>query len=173
MTVKNAPKRKKTVFSSLYEKQEAPHRQANYQEAPFATPQAPGEHKNNVRLNATVNGKWRCSIGVDNGADAIIIDSRTIRELAKFGSACVTKPHLRPQTFTMAASLPYGNPVSLFCTQSATMYVELRIRYCTALILRGVQWLVTKQEVGESLLRRPLLESLGLHTRDILAAAAE
>lgn len=39
--------------------------------------------------------------------------------------------------------------------------------------MRGVQWLVTEQEVGESLLRRPLLEALELRILDILAAAAE
>jgi len=55
---------------------------------------------------------------------------------------------IKPRTFEMAASLP-------------------------DVTLRGVRWLVTEQAVGDPLLGRPVLEVLGLNTRNILAAAAE
>lgn len=53
------------------------------------------------------------------------------------------------------------------------MNTELHIRHGTALTLRNVRWLVTDQTVGEPLLGRPVLEELGLNTRNTLAAAAE
>lgn len=98
-----------------------------------------------MKFNATFNIKWRCSICANNRADANIIDSRTIQEVATSGSAYVTKPLLRPRTFMMAANLPNENHASLVCTQSATMDAELQIHHGTALILSGVGWLVTKQ----------------------------
>lgn len=54
-----------------------------------------------------------------------------------------------------------------------TVYVKLHIRNGTALILRGLCMLVTDQPVGETLLGRPLLQALGLNTRDNLASAEE
>lgn len=139
---------------------------------PAADLQAPGELKESVRFNDMFNKNWHCSICADNKAEANIIDSPTIQEMAKSGSDCITKPLLRPLTFTMAANLPSGNFV-LVCTQSAIMDVGLHICHGTVFILSGEQWLVTKQEVGEPLSGQPLLDSMGLHTRDMLAAAAE
>lgn len=80
---------------------------------------------------------------------------------------------VRPRKFDMAASLPDGKPSFLLCNEVITIDVELHIRHGSALTLRGVRWLVTDQAVGEPLLGRPVLEFLGLNTRDILAAAAE
>lgn len=49
--------------------------------------------------------------------------------------------------------------------------MELHICHCTSLIRLNVSWFVTEQQVGEPLLVRPLLETLGLNMRTILAAA--
>lgn len=78
-----------------------------------------------------------------------------------------------PRTFDVAANLPDGNPASLTCSKIVTVDTKLHIRHGTALTLRGVRWLVTDQAVGDPLLGRPVLEALGLNTRNILAAAAE
>lgn len=110
-----------------------------------------------VTFNATFDGTWRSSICADNGADANIIDMRTINEMSISGAVCNTTPLLRPRSFEMAASLENGKPATLTCTKTTTMDVELHIRHGTALILRGVQWLITDQAVGEPLLGRPLL----------------
>lgn len=60
----------------------------------------------------------------------------------------------------------------LKCDRTAVIDVALHIRLGTALILGDVQWLITDQQVGEPLLGSPLLEALGLNTREILSAAA-
>lgn len=40
-------------------------------------------------------------------------------------------------------------------------------------MIRNLKWLVTEQRVADPLLGRPVLEDLGLNTRDLLAAAAD
>ena len=73
----------------------------------------------------------------------------------------------------MAASDETGKPSVLTCKQAATVDTELHIRHGAALMLRGMRWLVTDQKCDEPLIGRPVLESLGLNTEEILAAAAE
>ncbi len=73
----------------------------------------------------------------------------------------------------MAACNPDGKRVKLVCTRALVSDAELHIRHGTAVTLRGVRWLVTDQTVLEPLFGRPLLEALGLNTRNILAASAE
>ncbi len=73
----------------------------------------------------------------------------------------------------MAACNPDGKRSKSVCTRALVLDAELHIRHGTALTLRGVRWLVTYQTIGEPLLGQPLLEALGLNTRNILAAAAE
>lgn len=47
--------------------------------------------------------------------------------------------------FKMAASLPNGEPDSLICDKAVVVDTELHIRHGSALLLRRVRWLVTKQ----------------------------
>lgn len=79
-----------------------------------------------------------------------------------------TLPQMR--TFNMAASLPDGKQPTLVCHQAVTEDPEQRIRHGSALIRRGIRWLVTKQFVGEPLLGRLVFESLcnggEFHCRD-------
>ena len=96
--------------------------------------------------------------------------------LAKLKKAAVdhsVEYHPGPRSFDMAACTPDGKRAKLVCTRALVVDAELHIRHRTALVLRGVRWLVTDQAVGEPLLGRPLLEALGLNARSILAAAAE
>ena len=72
----------------------------------------------------------------------------------------------------MAACTPDGKRAKLVCTRALIVDAELHIRHGTALVLRGVRWLVTDQAVGEPLLGRPLLEALGLNASNFLSAAA-
>ncbi len=78
-----------------------------------------------------------------------------------------------PRTFDMAADTTDGKRARLICSKAACLDVELHIRHVSALKLRYLRWLISDQRLGEPLLRRPVLERLGLNTRDILAAAAE
>lgn len=93
--------------------------------------------------------------------------------MKKAGVDYTVQDLLRPRQFEMAAYLPDGNQASITCIKVLTVDTELHIRHGPALTLRGVRWLITDQTVGEPLLGRPVLEFLGLNTRDILAAAAE
>lgn len=58
-------------------------------------------------------------------------------------------------------------------TMVSNVDTELHILRGSALTLRVIRWLVPDQTVSEPSLGRPVLEFLGLNTRDILAAAAE
>ncbi len=53
------------------------------------------------------------------------------------------------------------------------MNVHMHIIHGTALTLRNVTWYVTKQAMDEPLLGLPVLEALGLNTKDILAGASD
>lgn len=59
------------------------------------------------------------------------------------------------------------------CSRAVTIDTDLLIRHGSALTERNMRWIVTNQIVDEPLLGRPLLEALGLNTREILAAAAD
>ncbi|MEM1369510.1 MAG: hypothetical protein AAGG02_16175 [Cyanobacteria bacterium P01_H01_bin.15] len=131
------------------------------------------ESFNSVNFGAVFEEKWRGTICTDIGADDNIIDFSTIAQINSAGVVCDPKPLLRPRDFRMAALLEDGTQAVIKCTHTLTMNIELNIRHGTALMLRGVKWLVTNQEVGEPLIGRPLLEKLGFHTRDILSAAAD
>lgn len=72
----------------------------------------------------------------------------------------------------MAANFPDGKPATITLKKAVVVETELHIRHGTALKFRGVRWLVTDQIFWDPLLGHPLLEALGLNTRNFLAAAA-
>lgn len=79
----------------------------------------------------------------------------------------------RPHTFEMTASMLDGNKTVLVFKGTVTVDTEMHIRHGSALIIGGVRWLVADQNVGESLLGRPILEAVVFNTREILTAAVE
>jgi len=129
--------------------------------------------KSGVLFSATFGRKLRRTICADIGADANIIGDAMLTDFKKAGVDFTVEDLPVKSVFDMAASLPNGKPASLICDKAVVIDTELHIRHGSALILRGVRWLVTNQSVGEPLLGRPLLEALGLNTREILSAAAE
>ena len=126
-----------------------------------------------VIFTATFGERHRATICADTCSDDNILDRYMLQAFKKAGVEHTVEELPRPRTFNMAAHLPNGKPAPLTCRQVVTADTELHIRHGSALILRGVRWLVTDQAVGDPLLGRPLLEALGPNTRDILAAAAE
>ena len=105
--------------------------------------------------------------------DANILDSRTLAKLKEASVNHSVEYLPGPRSFDMAASTPDGKRAKLVCTRALVVDAELHIRHGTAIVLRGVRWLVTDQAVGGPPLGRPLLEALGLNARNIIAAAAE
>ena len=131
------------------------------------------EDSTSVVFTATFGERHRASVCADTCSDDNILDLNILRDFKKAGVEHTLEDLIRPRTFYMAANLPDGKPAALTCKQVVTVDTELHIRHGSALTLRGVRWLVTNQAVGDPLLGRPILEALGLNTRDILAAAAE
>ncbi|CDF35330.1 unnamed protein product [Chondrus crispus] len=59
------------------------------------------------------------------------------------------------------------------CDKEVTLNVELFIRHGFYLELRNMAWYVATTEVGEPLLGRPVLEALGINTKELLVAAID
>ena len=131
------------------------------------------EKSTSVVFTATFGECHRATICADTCSDDNILDQHMLLEFKKAGVEHSVEDLPRPRTFNMAAKLSDGKSAALTCKQIVTVDTELHIRHGSALTLRGVRWLVTDQTVGDPLMGRPLLEVLGLNTRDILAAAAE
>lgn len=126
-----------------------------------------------LSFKATFGERYTATLCTDTCADDNIMDSHMAKAIIRAGVEYSIERLIRPRTFKMAASLPDGKQATLTYQQAMVVDVELQIRHGSALKLRGVRWLVTDQSEGEPLLGRPVLESLGLETRDILAAAAQ
>lgn len=126
-----------------------------------------------VIFSATFGNKIRSTVCADIGADANILGNSMVKKFKESGVEFSVETLPTKSVFEMAASLPNGEPASLMCDKAVVVDTELHIRHGSALVLRGVRWLVTNQSVGEPLLGRPLLEALGLNTQEILSAAAE
>lgn len=107
-----------------------------------------------VIFNATFGGHYRSTICADNCSDDNILDTHMLSEFKRSGVDHVTENLPRPRHFDMAASLPDGRPASLICHKIVTVDTELHIRHGSALVLRGVRWLITDQAVGEPLFDR-------------------
>ena len=93
--------------------------------------------------------------------------------MKKAGAKHKVETLVQPREFEMAAKLAEDTYPMIKSENIFTVDTELHIRHGSSLTLRGVLWLVTDQTVGQSLLRRPVLDFLRLDTREILAAAAD
>lgn len=73
----------------------------------------------------------------------------------------------------MADTSSNGFATKISCNQAVTIDKQLHIHHGSAIILRGLIWLVIPQALGEPLLGRPVLEALGLDCHNVLTTAAE
>lgn len=80
--------------------------------------------------------------------------------------------YLKTRILYMAAALLNGKQAEIKSRRVANIDTSLHIRHGTSLTLRNLQWTITDQTVGEPLLGGPVLEALGLNSREMLAAAA-
>lgn len=73
----------------------------------------------------------------------------------------------------MSGTIENGESAGMTCDSSVSIETELNIRHGGALVLRNLIWLFTDHLMAEPLIGSPLLEALGLNTREILAAEAD
>lgn len=126
-----------------------------------------------IIFSATFANKVRTTVCADIGADASLMDTALLDTIQRAGIDALVEKLTPPRTFNMAASNSDGSTNTISCDQAVTINTQLHIRHGSALILRGLRWLVTSQSVGEPLLGRPVLEALGLDCHKVLAAAAD
>jgi len=69
--------------------------------------------------------------------------------------------------------MPIVSAPLIQCDREICADVLLRVRHGTQLLLRGLKWLVAKNELGHVFLARHVLSALGLNNRVLLAAAAD
>jgi len=130
------------------------------------------EAPSGVMFTAVFGGKHRDTVCADTCASTNLMDSELLSKLELSGVSIQVENLPHPRVLLMAAELPDGNKAEILCRRVATIDTELHIRHGTALMLRNLRWNITDQRVGEPLLGGPMLEALGLNTRNILAAAA-
>ena len=101
-----------------------------------------------VVFTAKFGEHYNTTVCADTCSDDNILDERMPNNLRKAGVEHTTEKMPRPRTFHMAANLPDGTLASLTRSQVVTVDTELHIPHGSALTLRGVRSLVTKQVVG-------------------------
>lgn len=129
--------------------------------------------QSSILFTAVFGSKYRNQVCADNGADTNILDNATLRRIMASGVDLEVETLAQARVFDMAAVNADGASARLTCKHSVSIDTELHIRHGSTLRLRNLKWLVTDQRVTDPLLGRPILEALGLNTRELLAAAAD
>lgn len=95
-----------------------------------------------------------------------------MKRLEKAGVSVAGEELRPPRTYLLAATDENGDHPRLMCKKAITVDMLWHIRHGNSLTLRGVRWFVTEQAVGEPLLGRPLLWTLGLNCTEMRGAAS-
>lgn len=110
----------------------------------------------------------------DNGSDDNLLPPDMLKKLLQ------CKPDLKvtlldnPIEYSMAVDAQTKSGVAkVVCDRTVKADVHLRIRHGSTLLLRNVEWAVSKQDAKHVLIGRPLLEALGLDMKNILEAACD
>lgn len=112
-------------------------------------------------------------MSADNGADDNVMDMQVLRAKQATGANIAAEKLNSPHMFEMAAVTEDGKLACLTCTIMVSADTELKTRNGSALVLCKLKWIVPKQLVIYALLGDPLLETLDLNKRELLAAAAD
>lgn len=73
----------------------------------------------------------------------------------------------------MAVTSSNGKRAKIFCSKEVLVSTKLHISHGSALKIQNVKWLVTGQRVSAPLFGRPILDRLGLNTRELIATTAD
>ncbi|CAN8069121.1 unnamed protein product [Agarophyton chilense] len=128
---------------------------------------------NSTLFSAKFHDSLEVMVLADNGTDDNLMPPAVLKKLLLAKSNLKVTLLDMPLEYGMAVEAESAGPAAkVICDKIAHADVELRIRHGTNLLLRNVEWAVSKQNAKHVLIGRPLLEALGLVTKTILEAAS-
>lgn len=101
------------------------------------------------------------------------MEGRPLAKIKKADAECQVQKLSPQRRLSIAASTLDGTVTVITCNRAVIVDTELHIRHGSALVLRGLWWIVTLQLAGEPLLGPSLLEAVGLDCQKIFSPAAE
>lgn len=111
---------------------------------------------------------------VDNGADDNLMPPGIFERLLKDDPKLSVTALAEPIEYSMAVDAHGRDGIAkVVCDRTVRADVQLKIRHGSTLLLRNVEWAVSKQKARHVLIGRPLLEALGLDMKNILEAACD
>lgn len=137
----------------------------------MARDDANSKNESTVLFTAKIAETVRETVCAENGADANILGNLLLTRIEATGAAVAVKKIPKLRIFNMAAFMKYGSQSQPKCTRTVMMDIDIHIHHGNYLKLRRSRWIMSDQDVPEHLLGRPMLESLGLDTAQVLAAA--
>ena len=105
----------------------------------------------------------------DGCGDDNLLPSSLLKRITNVGSTVRTTTLASSETFREIGS----GTQPLTCSRKVELDVELRNRHGSMLLLRKVTWKVVEEEIEYVILGRPLLEALGINTRDLLEQVSD
>ena len=113
-------------------------------------------------------------ICADGGSDINLMSPALCRQLKTASTETLVTRFTKPRSFGLAVSETVDRtPISVICDRQVTLDTQLFIRHDSSIFLRNSTWYVAVQRVPEPLLGRPLLEALGLNTRNTLESSGD
>jgi len=127
---------------------------------------------NSTLINATFGNKIERVICADNGSDVNLLPSDLLKKLEDAGADMKVRLYDTPKVYNLAVSaVSNGAPATLSCDREVVLDIQLFMRHSSFIELRNVKWYVPTTETPEPLLGRPVLEALGINTKELLMAA--
>jgi len=114
------------------------------------------------------DGRIESVVLTDQGSDVNLISPNLFKLLIK-EKGTVSSRELIPNHKYKGV----GQESIVLCTHIVKAHVLLKIRHANHLLLRNVEFLVSKQETEHTIIGRPLLESIGCDNKSLLAAAVD
>ena len=136
--------------------------------------ESPAIENHSTLFSATFYETVEAVVLADPGSDDNLMLPRVFRKILLANKDAKVENLAQPIKFSMAvnASGPDGTNAYVTCRKSVHADANLRIRHGSSLMLRNVRWVVSDQVADQVadhvLLGGPLLEALGLNTKNIL-----
>lgn len=126
-----------------------------------------------VLFSGTFVGRVRTTVCPDIGFAVTLMDADMLSRIEKADHDVQAERLDPPRQFDMAAENLDGFATTIACDHAVTLDIHLHIRHGSALLLRGLCWLVRAQFLDEPLFGRPLQKGIRLDCCKVLFAAAD